>query len=54
MWCSIKRVTKLAVAKVSYPLRIPAYISYIPLDAAVADLGGGATGSAPLSTLWIF
>ena len=26
MWCSIKQVTKLAVAKVSYPSRIPAII----------------------------
>ena len=28
MWCSIKRVTKLAVAKVSYPSRIPAIILF--------------------------
>ena len=28
MWCSIKRVTKLAVAKVSYPSRIPAIVSF--------------------------
>ena len=24
-WCSIKQVTKLAVAKFNYPSRIPAY-----------------------------
>ena len=31
-WCSIKRVTKLAVAKVSYPSRIPASMSNFYLD----------------------
>ena len=32
-WCSIKRVTKLAVAIVSYPSRIPA-ILVTPMDYA--------------------
>ena len=48
MWCSIKRVTKLAVAKVSYhgyPSKIPAivFISYL------LSYGGGGGGDIAYS-----